>query len=91
MPLDNSLNIRDKKVFPLVLDCNPILPDIQRVIQRHVHLLSSLYFYVLSTVLRISSFTLYIYIYIYIYIDECKVMDMKQTSNCSGSFFTAKT
>ena len=29
---------------------------------------SSLYFYVLSTVLRISSFTLYMYIYIYIYI-----------------------
>ena len=31
----------DKKVFPLVLDYNPILPDIQRVIQRHVHLLRS--------------------------------------------------
>ena len=31
---------------------------------------SSLYFYVLSTVLRTSSFTLYIYIYIYIYIYE---------------------
>ena len=31
----------DKKVFPLVLDYNPILPDIQRVIQKHVHLLRS--------------------------------------------------
>ena len=31
----------DKKVFPLVLDYNSILPDIQRVIQRHVHLLRS--------------------------------------------------
>ena len=30
----------DKKVFPLVLDYNPILPDIQKVIQRHVHLLT---------------------------------------------------
>ena len=29
---------------------------------------TTLYFYVLSTVLRKSSFTLYIYIYIYIYI-----------------------
>ena len=31
----------DKKVFPLVLDYNPILPDIQRVIQKHAHLLRS--------------------------------------------------
>ena len=31
----------NKKVFPLVLDYNPILPDIQRVIQKHAHLLKS--------------------------------------------------
>ena len=31
----------DKKVFPLVLDYNPILPDIQRIIRKHVHLLNS--------------------------------------------------
>ena len=31
----------DKKVFPLVLHYNPILSDIQKVIQRHVHLLRS--------------------------------------------------
>ena len=31
----------DKKVFPLVLDYNPILPDIQKVIQKHAHLLRS--------------------------------------------------
>ena len=31
----------NKKVFPLVLDYNPILPDIQRVIQKRVHLLRS--------------------------------------------------
>ena len=31
----------DKKVFPLVLDYNPILPDIQRVIQKHALLLRS--------------------------------------------------
>ena len=30
-----------KKVFPLVLDYNPILPDIQRVIKKHAHLLRS--------------------------------------------------
>ena len=30
-----------KKVFPLVLDYNPILPDIQRVIKKHSHLLRS--------------------------------------------------
>ena len=29
----------DKKVFPLMLDNNPILPDIQRVIQKNAHLL----------------------------------------------------
>ena len=28
----------DKKVFPLVLDHNPILPDIQKVIQRHIYI-----------------------------------------------------
>ena len=43
---DSAINIErseipDKKVFPLVLDDNPILPDSQRVIQRHVHLLRS--------------------------------------------------
>ena len=32
----------DKRVFPLVLDYNPILPDIQKVVQKHVHLLRSL-------------------------------------------------
>jgi len=31
----------DKKVFPLVLDYNPILPDIQKVIQKYAHLLRS--------------------------------------------------
>ena len=31
----------DKKVFPLVLDYNPILPDIQKVIKKHFHLLQS--------------------------------------------------
>ena len=31
----------DKKVFPLVLDYNPILPDIQKVIKNHFHLLQS--------------------------------------------------
>ena len=31
----------DKKVFPLVLDYNPILPDIQKFIQKHAHLLRS--------------------------------------------------
>ena len=31
----------DKKVFPLVLDYNPILPYIQKVIKKHVHLLRS--------------------------------------------------
>ena len=30
-----------KRVFPLVLDYNPILPDIQRVIKKHAHLLRS--------------------------------------------------
>ena len=30
-----------KKVFPLVLDYNPFLPDIQKVIQKHVNLLRS--------------------------------------------------
>ena len=30
-----------EKAFPLVLDYNPILSDIQRVIQKHVHLLRS--------------------------------------------------
>ena len=29
----------NKKVFPLVLDYNPILPDIQNIIRRHFHLL----------------------------------------------------
>ena len=28
-----------KKVFPLVLDYYPILPDIQRVVTKHAHLL----------------------------------------------------
>ena len=28
----------NKKVFPLVLDYNPILPDIQSIIRKHVHL-----------------------------------------------------
>ena len=32
----------EKKVFPLVMDYNPILPDIQKIIQKHAHLLSSL-------------------------------------------------
>ena len=31
----------DKKVFPLVLDYNPIFPDIQKVIKNHFHLLQS--------------------------------------------------
>ena len=31
----------NKKVFPLVLDYNPILPDIQSIIRKHVHLLRS--------------------------------------------------
>ena len=31
----------DKKVFPLVLDYNTILPDIQKVIKNHFHLLQS--------------------------------------------------
>ena len=31
----------DNKVFPLVLDYNPIFPNIQKVIQRHAHLLRS--------------------------------------------------
>ena len=31
----------DKKVFPLVLDYNPILSDIQKVIKNHFHLLQS--------------------------------------------------
>lgn len=31
----------NKKVFPLVLDYNPILPDIQNIIRRHFHLLRS--------------------------------------------------
>ena len=31
----------NKNVFPLVLDYNPILPDIQKVIQKHAHLLRS--------------------------------------------------
>ena len=30
-----------KKVFPLVLDYNPILPDIQLIIKKHLHLLHS--------------------------------------------------
>ena len=30
-----------KRVFPLVLDYNPILPDIQGVIKKHAHLLRS--------------------------------------------------
>ena len=30
-----------KKVFPLALDYNPILPDIQKVIQKHAHLIRS--------------------------------------------------
>ena len=30
-----------KKVFPLVLDYNPILPDIQNIIKKHFHLLRS--------------------------------------------------
>ena len=30
----------DKIVFPLVLDYNPVLPDIQRVIKKNVNLLS---------------------------------------------------
>jgi len=30
-----------KKVFPLVLDYNPILPDIQKIIKKHFHLLQS--------------------------------------------------
>ena len=34
-------NKSDKKVFPLVLDYNPILPDIQKVIRKHLHLLHS--------------------------------------------------
>ena len=31
----------NKKVFPLVLDYNPILPDIQNITRRHFHLLRS--------------------------------------------------
>ena len=31
----------NKKEFPLVLDYNTILPDIQKVIQKHAHLLRS--------------------------------------------------
>ena len=31
----------DKKVFPLVVDFNPILPDIQHIIRKHIHLLHS--------------------------------------------------
>lgn len=31
----------NKKVFPLVLDFNPILPDISKVINKHLHLLRS--------------------------------------------------
>ena len=31
----------NKKVFPLVLDYNPILPDVQNIIRRHLHLLRS--------------------------------------------------
>ena len=31
----------DKKAFPLVVDYNPILPDIRKIIQKHVHLLRS--------------------------------------------------
>ena len=31
----------NKKVFPLVLDYNPILPDIQNIIRKHIHLLRS--------------------------------------------------
>ena len=30
-----------KKVFPLVLDYNPILPDIQKVVKKHFYLLQS--------------------------------------------------
>jgi len=31
----------DKKVIPLVLDYNPILPDIQKIIKKHAYLLRS--------------------------------------------------
>jgi len=31
----------EKKVFPLMLDYNPILPDIQKVIKKHFYLLQS--------------------------------------------------
>jgi len=31
----------EKKVFPLVLDYNPILPDIQKIIRKHIRLLHS--------------------------------------------------
>ena len=31
----------DKKAFPLVVDYNPILPDIRKIIQKHAHLLRS--------------------------------------------------
>ena len=31
----------EKKVFQLVMDYNPILPDIQKIIQKHAHLLRS--------------------------------------------------
>ena len=31
----------NKKVFPLVLDYNPILPDIENIIKKHIHLLRS--------------------------------------------------
>ena len=31
----------DKNVFPLVFDYNPILPEIQKIIQKHAHLLGS--------------------------------------------------
>ena len=50
---------------------------------------SSLYFYVLSTVLRISSFTLYIYIYcsyIYIYIYNLHIYIYIYITNCRQFF-----
>ena len=31
----------NKKIFPLVLDYNPISPDIQSIIRKHVHILRS--------------------------------------------------
>ena len=31
----------NKKVLPLVLDYNPLLPDIQKIIKKHAHLLRS--------------------------------------------------